>query len=232
LFEKLTTEFLSRVRLRRINEDSRKCGESDMKRLYLLIALAVAVAAVNAAVFAYYPLSISVQGTTAKVRFALGSNANKGDLAGQTIEVVLEGSYNTKATITVHPTNERTYYKNVLVIENYGVDRTYYGWINVKTAISNQYITSAKLYIKTSPTDPPSAAIAVIDLKSNVVQPTTGSITIPAATQSGTPPNVVITPGRLYIDIEIQIDRNVDASSVTDSATLELIYSPQSAERP
>jgi len=208
-----------------------------MKRLYLLIALAVVVAAVNASVFVYYPLTVNVQGTTAEVRFAPGSNANKPDLAGKTINVTLEGDYNTKATVTVHPTNERTYYRNVLVIENYGVGRTYYGWINVEQAISSSAIITAKLYIKTSPTDPPIAAIAVIDLKQTGIQPThlasPNYITIPAATQttdeSG---NTVTIPGRLYIDIEIQIDRGVDAGSVSDSATLELVYSPPSAERP
>jgi len=195
-----------------------------VKRLYLLIALVAIVAAVNASVFVYYPMTVNVSGTTVEVRFALGSNAGGADLAGQTIAVTLEGNYNTKATITIHPTNERTYYRNVLVIENYGVGRTYYAWINVKTAISNQYITLAKLYVK----DGSGNVVATIDLKSNVIQPTTGSITIPAATQSGT----TVTPGRLYIDIEIQIDRGVDAGTVSDTAVLELIYSPQSAERP
>jgi len=193
-----------------------------MKKLYLLVALAAIVAAVNAAVFVYYPLTVNIQGTAAEVRFALGSNAGKSDLAGTTITVSLEGSYNTKATVTVHPTNERTYYRDVLVIENHGVNHVYYGWINVTTAISNQYITSAKLYVK----DGGGTVVATIDLKSNTLQG--DGFQIPAATQSGT----TVKPGTLYIDIEIEIDRGVDASQVTDSVTLELIYSPQSAESP
>jgi len=199
-----------------------------VKKLYILVTLAVLITIVNASVFVYYPMTVNVSGTTAEVRFAPGSNANKDDLAGQTIEVVLEGSYNTKATITVHPTNERTYYRNVLVIENYGVGHTYYGWINVKTAISSSAITLANLYVK----DSSGSVVATIDLKSNVIQPTQSAspdyITIPVATQSG----ATVTPGRLYIDIEIQIDRGVDAGTVSDTAVLELIYSPQSAERP
>jgi len=200
-----------------------------MKRLYILIALAIALAVANAAVFVYYPMTVNVSGTTAEVRFAPGSNANKDDLAGQTIEVVLEGSYNTKATITVHPTNERTYYRDVLVIENYGVGRTYYAWINVKTAITNQYITAAYLHVK----DTDGNIVETIDLKWQEVQPIRLSITIPPATrttdESG---NTVTIPGALYIDIDIEIDRNVNAGTVTATAQLELIYSPQSAETP
>jgi len=196
-----------------------------MKRLYVLIALAIALAVANASVFVYYPMTVNVSGTTAEVKFALGTNANQPDLAGKTITVNLEGSASTKATITVHPTNEKTYYRDVLRIENHGVDRTYYAWINVKTAISSSAIISAKLYVK----DVRGNVIATIDLKSDTLQ---GGFQIPAATQSGTPPNVVITPGTLYIDIEIEINRNANAAQVTDSATLELIYSPQSAETP
>jgi len=193
-----------------------------VKKVYILAALALLIAAVNAAAFVYYPMTVNISGTTAEVRFAPGSNANQPDLAGKTITVNLEGSASTKATITVHPTNERTYYRNVLVIENYGVGHTYYGWINVKTAITNQYITSAKLYVK----DASGNTLATIDLKSNTLQG--DGFQIPAATQSGT----TVTPGRLYIDIDIQIGRNVDAGTVSDTVQLELIYSPQSAERP
>jgi len=199
-----------------------------MKRLYILIALAIALAIVNASVFVYYPLTVSVQGTTAEVRFALGSNANQPDLAGTTITVALEGSYNTKATVAVHPTNEKTYYRNVLVIENHGVDRTYYAWINVTQAISSSSITAAYLYVK----DGSGNILAKIDLKTTGIQPGRSAspnyITIPAATQSDT----TVTPGKLYIDIEIEIDRDVDAGTVSDTAQLELIYSPQSLERP
>jgi len=200
-----------------------------MKKLYTLLAIAMLIAVANAAVFVYYPMTVNVSGTTAEVRFAPGSNAGGADLAGQTIAVALEGSYNTKATITIHPTNERTYYKNVLVIENYGVGRTYYGWINVKTAITNQYITAAYLHVK----DADGNVVASIDLKWQEVQPTRLPITIPPATQitdeSG---NTVTIPGTLYIDIDIEIARNVDAGTVSTTAQLELIYSPQSAERP
>jgi len=199
-----------------------------MKRLYLLAALAVLAAVVNAAVFAYYPLTVNVAGTTAEVRFALGSNANQPDLAGTTIGVTLEGSYNTKATITVHPTNERTYYRNVTLIENYGVGRTYYAWIRVATPITHTAILSAKLYVKAGD----GSILATIDLKQAVVQPPAlGYITIPPATSSGGP-SPTITPGRLYIDIEVEIDRNTNAGTVTATAVLELIYSPQHTERP
>jgi len=204
------------------------------RTLLVLVALAVAVAVVNASVFVYYGLTVNISGTEAEVRFAVGSNAGKSDLASRTITVNLDGSYNTKATITIHPTNEKTYYRDVLGIENHGVNRYYYAWIKVNTPISNQYIISATLYIKTSPKDPPNVAIATIDLKSNTIQPAYPNyITIPKATQTTDQNgNTVTTPGKLYIDIEIQIAGNVDASTVSDTAVLELIYSPQNIETP
>jgi len=190
------------------------------RTLLVLVALAIAVAVVNASVFVYYGLTVNISGTTAEVRFAYGANANQGDLAGQDIIVTLEGSFNTKATITIHPTNEKTYYRDVLRIENYGVSHIYYGWIKVNTPISDGDITSANLYVK----DSSGNIIATINLKSSTLQG--GGFQIPAATSSGSPPTV--TPGRLYIDIEIQISRNVDAGTKTGSAVLELIYSPSS----
>jgi len=199
-------------------------SEKQKRTLLALAALAMAVAVVNASVFVYYGLTVNITGTTAEVRFATGDNSNQGDLAGQTIAVNLEGSFNTKATITIHPTNEKTYYRDVLRIKNYGVNHIYYGWIKVNTHISSQSITSAVLYVK----DSSGKTKATIDLKTNTLQG--GGFTIPAATSSGTPPTT--TPGELYIDIEIQIDRNVDAGSVSGTAQLELIYSPQNTEPP
>jgi len=203
-------------------------NKNQKRTLATLAALAITLAVVNASVFVYYDLDVSIIGTTAEVRFATGDNANHPDLAGQTITITLEGTYKTKATIEIHPTNEKTYYRNVLVIENYGVGHIYHGWIKVNTPVSSQGITSAKLYIKNSPSDTPDDAIAEIDLTSKTLQG--DGFQIPAATSSGSPPT--ITPGKLYIDIVIEINRNVDAGAVSGTAQLELIYSPQYSETP
>jgi len=177
-----------------------------LKKLYLLAALALAVAAVNAAAFNYYPLTVNIHGTTDEVKFAPGENAGKPDLAGKTIRVILGG---TQATIFLHPTNEKTYYSDVLRIENYG-GSDYYAWIKVNNAIKREAIISATLYVKDA-----DGNVWEIDLKQRGVQPSAPDyITIPAS-------------GTLYIDVEIEIDTYADAGEVKDTVALQLIYSSQ-----
>jgi len=73
---------------------------------------------VAASVFAYYPLSIMVSPTTPPVTFAAGNNAGSNYLGpGNTITVSL-GSNSTSASVTIHTTYQKTYYKDVLRITN------------------------------------------------------------------------------------------------------------------
>lgn len=177
----------------------------------LIIAIAMTLSSVAASVFVYYPLSITLSPTAPDVKLVEGSNAGQADLGGSTITVTITGS--TKASITIHPTNERTYYKNVTVIVNTG-SATYYGWIKVNTPISANGITAAKLIIK----DTSGATVATVDLKSTTLQ---GGFSIPAS-------------GKLFIDIEVQIDSTIDPTTITSGnvASIDLVYSPQSVETP
>jgi len=122
-----------------------------MKKLYLLIALAAAVAAVNASVFVYYPLSITLQPSKPAVYFVPGSNANQNDIMygvdGNRIVVTVD-SAGAEARITVHPTYQRTYYKEVLNITNQD-SQAYYVWLIIDDPITvGGNLTSAKLYVK------------------------------------------------------------------------------------
>jgi len=120
-----------------------------MKRLYLLIALAVAVAAVNASVFVYYPLSISLATSKPAVYFVPGSNANQNDImygAGNKIDVTVD-SAGAQAWITIHPTYQRTYYKDVLQIKNQD-NQAYYVWLIIDDPISvGGNLTAAYLHV-------------------------------------------------------------------------------------
>ena len=89
------------------------------KRAVLLPTLVLMVSAVAlAAVFAYYPLTLQIVPTPPGVVFEPGSNAGQPDIgAGNTITVTI-GANNTSATITIHPTYQENYYKDVLRINN------------------------------------------------------------------------------------------------------------------
>jgi len=134
-----------------------------MKKLYLLIALAVAAAAVNAAVFAYYPITVNITGVRPVV-FDYGSNANQPDLeAGNYIDVTL-GSNSTSVTIKIHPTYQHTYYRNIALVRNIDTDKAYYVAFRVTQPISDWPDGSvAKMIVYTSGT--PGTKVLEVDLK-------------------------------------------------------------------
>jgi len=121
-----------------------------MKKLYLLAILALALAVVNAAVFVYYPMSLNLEPSKPAVYFVPGSNANQPDVmygAGNTIAVTVD-SAGAQATMTVHPTYQRTYYKEVLNITNQDT-QAYDVWLIIDDAINvGGNLTSARLYAK------------------------------------------------------------------------------------
>ncbi|MEM4054899.1 MAG: hypothetical protein QW369_05090, partial [Desulfurococcaceae archaeon] len=89
------------------------------KRAVLLPTLVLMVSAVAlAAVFAYYPLTLQAVPTAPGVVFEPGSNAGQPDIGeGNTITVTV-GANKTSASITIHPTYQENYYKDVLRINN------------------------------------------------------------------------------------------------------------------
>jgi len=119
------------------------------KRLYVLALLVAALAIANAAVFVYYPMSVTLQPSRPAVYFEPGSNANKPDVMygdGNTITVTVD-SAGAQASITVHPTYQRTYYEDVLKITNQD-NQAYYVWLIIDDPISAEgNLTLAKLYV-------------------------------------------------------------------------------------
>jgi len=197
-----------------------------MKKLYLLIALATIVAAVNAAVFVYYPLSITLQPSKPAVYFVLGTNANQNDIMygvdGNRIVVIVD-SAGAQAWITVHPTYQRTYYRDVLRVVNQD-NVTYTVWLIIDNPISvSGNLTSAKLYVK----DASGNTVKTVDLSQTGSQ--TGSVLIGQ-----------ISGGAYWrIDLEFQITGYGDQESPSEapilsdtSASLRLVYTPSNETPP
>ncbi|MEM1901940.1 MAG: hypothetical protein QXO38_05510 [Candidatus Nezhaarchaeales archaeon] len=87
-------------------------------RLVLLPVVAMLLATVAlASVFVYYPLTIRITPTAPGVIFQEGSNAGKADIGTSNIIVTI-GPNSTSASVTIHPTYQHNYYKDVLRIYN------------------------------------------------------------------------------------------------------------------
>jgi len=181
-----------------------------MKKLYLLIALAAIAVAVNASVFAYYPITVNITGVRPVV-FDYGSNANQPDLgAGNNIVVTL-GDSNASVTITIHPTYQHTYYHNVTLVKNVDTGKSYYVAFRVTQPISGWPAGSVAKMIVYSRAG---AKVVEVDLKQSY---TTGWVGPLGA-------------GDYYrIDFYIYYPEGNPLPSGT-TATVYLIYSPQSTE--
>jgi hypothetical protein len=184
------------------------------RKLIALLAVAALVSIVNASVFVYYPITVELQPTQPPIIFLPGNNAGEDDLYGNTIGVSM-GNANTSLNITVHPTYQTNYYKNLAVINNADTANSYYVAIRVNTPFSNSKIISAKLLIFNSS----GTNIAVVDLL------TTGTTLWLGPLSAG---------GEWFVDIKITIDESGgspgSAPFTSDSASLQLIYSPQNVE--
>jgi len=124
-------------------------NKNQKRTLATLAALAITLAIVNASVFVYYPIKVSLSPVAPPIIFSEGSNANKDDLRGNNIEVSITEA-NTNLTITVHPTYQTTYYKNISVIRNLDISNNYHVYIKVVDTMSRGNLTSAYLIINKS----------------------------------------------------------------------------------
>ncbi|MGC8831953.1 MAG: hypothetical protein ACP5PQ_05180 [Thermoproteota archaeon] len=178
--------------------------------IVLTILLALAVSVVNAAVFVYYPISITAQYGPRPVYFDEGTNAGRSDVgAGNTITVSLSDD-DTYASITVNPSRRgTTRYKDVLRIVNNDTQAYYIGF-TVDTAFDDSAITNAELIVRTTG----GAMVGTVDLKSS------GTTWVPW---------LLSAKDQLRIDLRFTISSR---SSGSDSASITLVYSPQSSESP
>jgi len=195
-----------------------------MKKLYLLVILALALAVANASVFVYYPMSISLAPSKPAVYFTLGGNANQPDImygAGNNIAVSVD-SAGAQASITVHPTYQRTYYEDVLEIKNQD-SKPYYVWLIIDdpiTITAGGNLTAAYLYVYDVTTG---KLVKTVDLSK------TGPVQI----------DQIPANGVWRIDLEFQItgygsqgSPNAAPTLSDTSASLRLVYSPSSGTPP
>ena len=177
------------------------------KGLLLALLLLIPAVATLAAVFIYYPMNVSIQQQAPPVQFSPGTNANQPDLEGQTIGVSI-GTNKTSVTLSLHPTYQRAYYKDILAIQDSG-SQSYQVYIKVDTPVSLPSGGYAKLYVINGTT-----AEYTVDLTS------TGTVTIGQ-----------INPGDSWsVDVEIYIPEGNSLISTTSSVSL--IYTPESGETP
>jgi len=122
------------------------------RAILAVIALAATIATSIgfASVFTYYPVTVSISPVPPPVNFTTGSNAGRPDLgAGNTISVSF-GASGASATITIHPTFQTTYYKNITLIKNWEPSsggKAYNVYIKVVSPASPSTVSQAELYI-------------------------------------------------------------------------------------
>ncbi len=186
-----------------------------MLKKTLLLILASALAAIAVAnVFAYYPVSISIGATEPPVIFWEGTNAGQPDLGEtggttNTIGVTL-GSKNTSVTVTVHPTYQKTVYKDILRINNTDTTKSYHVYIRVSDPANTAIFTTATLVVKSGTT-----TVATIDLTSTGTTVYVGELT------SG-------SSWEVWLEFQVPETATLPA---TDTISFELIYTP-TAETP
>jgi hypothetical protein len=174
------------------------------RKLIALLAIATLISIVNASVFVYYPITLTISPKEPPVVFSAGSNANKKDLWGETITVITGDG--TSLTIEVHPTLQRNYYYDIARIKNNDGSNTYYIKFRVTTPITDNGVNEAYLIINGDYNNK-------IDLKSDGVQPSDW-ITLSES-------------GEFRVDLYIVLN-SVESSSIT--AGVDLIISTTNAE--
>lgn len=179
------------------------------KKLATMALSLLAASFIAASVFAYYPLTLTVQPTTPPVVFETGSNANQNDLGPSNTIVVSIGSNSTSATVTIHPTYQRTYYRDVLRIKNNDA-KAYYVWLSLES-VSNSL--------------PPGSRVSLLVGSQNI---TLTSLSTGAKVQVGP----ISGSSTLTIDIEVYIPEGSSISGASATFNLNAIYTPSSSEEP
>jgi hypothetical protein len=171
-----------------------------------------------ASVFVYYPVTVNLSPVNPPIKFQTGNNANQKDLGGggdpytsNTIKVDI-GSDGASLTLTLHPTKQYNYYKDVSRIRNTD-GKAYYITVRVVTAASLPSGSVARLLIYNAL----SGGTLVANVNLLATGDTSATATIPA-------------DAVWRIDLYIYIPEGSTASAT--SASLQLIYSPSSETPP
>ena len=178
-------------------------------KISLIIVATLALLLVNAAVFAYYPVAVTVTGVQPVV-FVAGDNAGEPDLGDGNLIVVTLGANGASASITVHPTYQITYYKDVLRLQNQDTTKSYYVAIRVNDPADLGGASTATLRIY----DSTGILVATVDLA------TTGTSDWITLLNAG---------DYLRFDLKFYIEEGTSLPS-SETIGFEVIYSSQNVE--
>ncbi|MCR6624553.1 MAG: hypothetical protein NDF58_08275 [archaeon YNP-LCB-024-027] len=115
------------------------------RAVVLALAATIILSIAFSSVFVYYPITAQISPVETPVKLGYGSNAGRPDLSN-TISVTI-GSNNASATITIHPTYQVSYYRNITIIKNTD-SKAYKVMLNVSSTMNGLPANSkAKLYV-------------------------------------------------------------------------------------
>jgi len=177
------------------------------RKLIVLLAIATLVSIVNASVFVYYPINLTISPQQPPVVFESGSNAGQRDLWGGIITVNI-GDEGTSLSIKVHPTLQRNYYYDIVKIKN-NDNNVYYLKFRVISPIADDRVSAAYLIIADGDYS------EKINLKQGTLQPD-GWFTLSA-------------DSKLRVDLYLVLTGYADSSITVE---VDLIYSTTTTETP
>jgi len=182
-------------------------------KMLILILVSMLTSFAYASIFTYNPLTTNISPVAPPIIFKYGGNTGKADLRGTTITANI-GNANTSLTLTLHPTYQKVYYKDIAKINNTD-SNAYYIMLKVTNPLTNSKIVSAKLYL---------------------YEGTTKKLEVNLLATGSTSWVLINGKAEWRIDVEIEISEtggSYDTPPFTsDSATLNLIYSTQNVESP
>ena len=114
------------------------------RAVVLALAATIILSIAFSSVFVYYPITAQISPVETPVKLGYGSNAGRPDLS-DTISVTI-GSNNASATITIHPTYQVSYYRNITIITNTD-SKAYKVMLNVSSPMTLPTDSKAKLYV-------------------------------------------------------------------------------------
>lgn len=169
-------------------------------------ASALVATLVNIGIFIFCVANVSAQWSKFPIYFyKMGTDDCETDLASAMSVSLSDGG--TYVSINVHPSRRGiTRYKDIVRIINVDDYQQYYIGFIVNKAFDDDAVDAAGLIIRDASTE---NLIGTVDLKK------TGTTYAPWAISPG---------GQLRVDLEFKISSN---SSGTDTASVQLIYSPQ-----
>jgi len=184
-----------------------------------------------ASVFTYYPVTVNISPVAPPVNFTAGSNAGQPDLgAGNTIGVSL-GPSGASATITIHPTFQTTYYKNITLIKNWESGagaKAYKVYIKVVSQASLPSGSTAKIYIYSQ------GATRSLTGFPNPAPDSGTYVASVSLLSTGTTPTFIgtLNAGSAWeVDVLVYIPESSTTPGST-TAQIQLIYTPSGEEPP